>query len=660
MITLNGNQYRNLEEQVLKNKEDIAKHYNVDRVLGDFGIRVLGQLTSASELDDKVGDEYGDAYLIGASEPYSFYVWTRANPDAGEESDYWLNIGPIAITGPMGPQGPQGEKGDTGKDAQWYVTTNNPNLDLTDPSIMPGSMALARNGVVWIKKDSGYWEITYNIKGPQGLTGPQGPKGDKGDTGEQGPQGAQGLPGSVFSVKGFIQSIDQLPSIGSSNPNDAYIVNTDLYVIMNGQWTNVGHYNGSVVTKNGLIVPSFDADTKVSVINSPGVVYRGANNTSPIQLPTLVSTATFESPGCIPVYHNNTTAMPTDNWANGKSVLYSGEPTQPAHVVNKQYVDEAVAKSAEPYSTNAELGSRVVPVGDAWLSDTKMVANIDGAGYEVGELPFKFRGLIYSRTFPNATFEAGATENWYELLDWTSPPQLESTVVNYTDPIYKYTVRGRKITTPATKLTGTRGFTIHTSDDFIIDANTQKLVFEASIRISEPNYYNTTEYWFASLKFSCLGKILYLVKNPNDDLIYITAYPGSNSASKVVFGYTEQWYNLRLEAWNGRLSVFVNNRFLGTLTDLDIGTPINYPPAIRVVTRNYVLGQTFQFGCVLCKIMDEATYPIEAWGYTLAERKLNGHVAVPLIPRDPEDAVSYSLIQQLEARVTALEEQLNS
>lgn len=33
MITVNNKQFRNLEEQVQKNKEDIAAHYEVDRVL---------------------------------------------------------------------------------------------------------------------------------------------------------------------------------------------------------------------------------------------------------------------------------------------------------------------------------------------------------------------------------------------------------------------------------------------------------------------------------------------------------------------------------------------------------------------------------------------------------------------------------------------------
>lgn len=42
MLSINGKELRNLEEQVLKNKEDIAAHYNIDRVLANFGIRIVG------------------------------------------------------------------------------------------------------------------------------------------------------------------------------------------------------------------------------------------------------------------------------------------------------------------------------------------------------------------------------------------------------------------------------------------------------------------------------------------------------------------------------------------------------------------------------------------------------------------------------------------
>ena len=66
-----GTVLRNLEAQVLKNKEDIAAHYNRDRVLADFGIRVLGQRDSAADLPNPAtfSGDYGDAYAIGETSP---------------------------------------------------------------------------------------------------------------------------------------------------------------------------------------------------------------------------------------------------------------------------------------------------------------------------------------------------------------------------------------------------------------------------------------------------------------------------------------------------------------------------------------------------------------------------------------------------------------
>ena len=41
MIVKDGIEYRNLVEQVRKNQEDIARHYEIDRVLADWGIKVI-------------------------------------------------------------------------------------------------------------------------------------------------------------------------------------------------------------------------------------------------------------------------------------------------------------------------------------------------------------------------------------------------------------------------------------------------------------------------------------------------------------------------------------------------------------------------------------------------------------------------------------------
>ena len=117
--------------------------------------------------------------------------------------------GDTGAQGIQGIQGPKGDKGDTG------------------PQGDPGP------------------------QGPQGLRGPQGiqgEKGEKGDTGPQGPQGIQGPQGpkgedgTGVSIKGSVDSPDDLPPSGEAG--DAYLIGGDLYVWTGAAWQNVGTIQG--------------------------------------------------------------------------------------------------------------------------------------------------------------------------------------------------------------------------------------------------------------------------------------------------------------------------------------------------------------------------------------------------------------------------------
>ena len=217
MFTLNNEIYRNLEEQVQKNKEDIAAHWEVDRVLADYGIKVIGRLDTAEEIPPRSAGtgNFGDAYLIGTNPPYDVYIWTRPNIDLGQLDPYWLNLGPIAIQGPQGetgPQGPQGEPGNTPK--------------ITVSEILPGDFdPLGTDGDLWIiqradPEDNGKlyqfihdkgWTLVGSVNGPQGPVGKQGPRGPAGLQGPQGERGPKGEPGEVIRVLGQLLNIAQLP-----------------------------------------------------------------------------------------------------------------------------------------------------------------------------------------------------------------------------------------------------------------------------------------------------------------------------------------------------------------------------------------------------------------------------------------------------------------
>lgn len=215
MLTKDGKQYRNLEEQVLKNKSDIEFMLEQEGVLNEFGIKVVGEGKTIADLPDAstYQGEYGDAYAIGESSPYTLYIWTRAN--GTHPSAYWFNIGQFPLVGPQGPKGEDGAPGAQG------------------PTGATG------------------------LQGPQGPTGatgaqgPQGPQGPQGIQGPQGPQGAKGEPGEPFVIAGKLASTNLLPNPSTVGRNTAYLIpdsaepgTYDIYVITGTDtlmWDNAGH-----------------------------------------------------------------------------------------------------------------------------------------------------------------------------------------------------------------------------------------------------------------------------------------------------------------------------------------------------------------------------------------------------------------------------------
>lgn len=276
IITKNGVELRNLEEQVQENKRLIAEHYNRDRVLADFGLRVVGNVPTEADLPDPetFEGEYGDAYVVGTSEPFNVYVWTRPDIGSGHPNDYWLNIGPIAIEGPQGPVGPQGPIGETGQSTRWYASSG-----LVGGNLHRGDMLLITSGSnlgnVYIYNDlENQWLLQGNIKGP---TGPQGPRGLQGEVGPEGPKGEKGNTGDVggfINIRGILPNIDQLPTpTAINNLSVGYLVGTtapyDLYIQVGetpetAEWNNAGGFNAAtLVMVNGQAQNVWNADTKL-------------------------------------------------------------------------------------------------------------------------------------------------------------------------------------------------------------------------------------------------------------------------------------------------------------------------------------------------------------------------------------------------------------
>ena len=238
-IQIGDNVYRNLQEQVGKNKEDIEAFKKGQRVLTQFGIKVVGHVDQSTDIptvnEYKASNpnwDYGDAFAVGTNTPYRLYLLTRA--DENTTTDYWFNIGIFPAPGPQGPQGLQGPQGPQG------------------------------------------------LQGPQGNRGPQGYQGIQGQTGATGPQGPQGLQGPqgpkgdsafVVTIKGEIANVSELPVASANTVHDGYIWydadgDSNLYVTydVNGSysWHNVGAiaFGGDYVSQ-----AAYDSD-KQSIPNN--------------------------------------------------------------------------------------------------------------------------------------------------------------------------------------------------------------------------------------------------------------------------------------------------------------------------------------------------------------------------------------------------------
>ena len=251
MLTIDGKEFRNLEEQVLKNKNDIENALQLNNLLTDFGIRIIGQVESAYQIpsvsdykENNPNWKYGDAYTVGTESPYDLYILTRANNN--NPQDFWFDIGEFPLKGPVGPQGPQGPQGEKGEKG--------------DPGIQ-GERGL---------------QGTPGLRGEIGPQGPQGPVG---------PQGPQGMPGQVYKVIDILDNTGQLPQPTESIRDNAYIINGCIYIIMGSgvlEWVNVGTIDptnftaGQVITlmqsTDRIIVSLSDDNSKIEYKLSNGTI----------------------------------------------------------------------------------------------------------------------------------------------------------------------------------------------------------------------------------------------------------------------------------------------------------------------------------------------------------------------------------------------------
>lgn len=203
MFKYNNKIYAILEEQVDINKQDIQDFKDGNQTIAEFGITVVGILTSADQLPAS-GDNFGDAYLIGTETPYDMRVWTRNIP---EQKAMWVDLGAFPLAGP------KGDKGDKG--SQIYSGNGLPTITGQEGDVYINTAT----GILY-QYEGTEWKEKFSIKGPmgprglQGKQGIQGPKGETGPMGPIGPMGPRGFKGEYgpsFNIQGTLASTANLP-----------------------------------------------------------------------------------------------------------------------------------------------------------------------------------------------------------------------------------------------------------------------------------------------------------------------------------------------------------------------------------------------------------------------------------------------------------------
>lgn len=287
MLNFGNKEFRNLQEQVDKNKCDIEDILRGTAVLNEFGIKVIGRVDTAEELPESAED-FGDAFAVGTETPYELYVWTR---NIDDEEPGWFNIGEFPKQGPKGEQGEAGAKGDPGEKGA--------------------------------KGDTG----ATGSQGPAGPQGPQGPVGPAGADGEPGPKGDSG----AFQIIDVLSSISELPDPETGSRADAYIVVEDLYIKIGEvgelEWYDFGTIPFDVTAGDGITITGGVIGVNSTVLRTSGAQSKTGLMTfnSGIVVPNYSSAAFQDTQGHTGASMTNTGVNVKDTTNSSKSVSYGGQ-----------------------------------------------------------------------------------------------------------------------------------------------------------------------------------------------------------------------------------------------------------------------------------------------------------------------------------------------
>jgi hypothetical protein len=198
-VLINGVVYRNLEEQVYKNAQDIEEIRDIKGTSVKVGTTITGEAGTQAQVLNTGTDKDVVLNFIIPRGPQGTQGVRGLQGTRGEQ-------GPQGVQGPQGIQGPRGEQGTPFYIYKVYESVSSMNADFLNVPlgmfVMISSLSTQDpdNAKLYYRAESEFRFITdfsgaQGIQGPEGPRGPQGIQGPKGDTGPIGPQGPQGVQG---------------------------------------------------------------------------------------------------------------------------------------------------------------------------------------------------------------------------------------------------------------------------------------------------------------------------------------------------------------------------------------------------------------------------------------------------------------------------------
>ena len=437
MLSFGNKEFRNLEEQVQKNKADIEDWKSREETLANWGIRIVGQIESESDLPEDYSGEYGDAYQVGTGNSAKYFAWIR--PTTEVSKDHWMDMG--SFTGPQGPAGDDIDSFSLKKHER--ITTPEGNT-VTDNTIMV-SMSDGRQKLFTVTAYA--YKGDKGDTGAQGIQGIQGEKGDKGDKGDTGSQGEMGPTAPAYHIVGIVNSTDKLPDpINLKDLSAAYIVDESdvksIYIqigktISEAIWTYLGDIGASDFWEiSGSTIAPIEAVDLVQVNYLDVLGSGGFSCTSP-HLSGVVQCSAINAPSDLTLSAANSVDVNIIKNNEGTTVVdITKDITNVKNTLKVNGSDVVTTGGTQHISGNKIFGSDVY-IDDCTLyvdnievfnaDDISIDANLritDGLTTSTGKFDIQVRTDNINNTNGNAMVRYKSSENKVVLGDSTIPTTI--------------------------------------------------------------------------------------------------------------------------------------------------------------------------------------------------------------------------------------------